>query len=101
MTGNSEAEFISHPNTRTLHRGDRDDGAECGQQSDTWATVDAENPLDAVLTYGTYPCSKCFHHAAGLGRVYLKKHSATVVRADLSEIVARLPWDVDDVTEVA
>jgi len=95
-SSSGEAEFISHPNTRTLHRGTRDDGAECGQQNDSWAVVDAKDPLDAVMYYGTPPCSKCFRHAAGLRRVILKTHRPVVIHADLSDIVNRLPWSLDE-----
>ena len=87
------SDFISHPNTRTLHRGDRENGPSCGQQSDSWATVDAENPLEAVLDYATPPCSKCFKHTGRLNAVYKDKHTATVVYADIDDVIRLLPWN--------
>lgn len=92
-TGSTER-FVQHPNTRTLHRGSREGGAECGQPSDSWAELEAENPLDAVLTYGGSACTKCFRRAAGLRRVDLKEHSSHRIHADLSDIVDRLPWSL-------
>lgn len=85
-------EFISHPNTRTLHRGTRDDGAACGQPGDTWVGVGADNPLEAVVAYGVRPCSKCFKRSYRLAIVYKKVHSATLITRDMAELTATLPW---------
>lgn len=93
--GRGDNQFISHPNTRTLHRGTREVGAECGQplQSGGWGRVDAENPVDAVLTYGTPPCTKCFKHTNRLNTLYLIEHSARVVRKSKQDVLDLLPWD--------
>lgn len=88
-----EYDLISHPNTRTLHYGNRDDGAKCGQPSDSWATVDAEHPLDAVVTYATPACCKCFPESLRLNTVYRIDHSALVVGIDREKVIRRLPWD--------
>jgi hypothetical protein len=87
-------EFISHPNTGTLHYGTRADGADCGAYADSWAVVDADNPLDAVVNYATPPCTRCFDHAHQLVPVYKKLHSAVVIRRDLDDLAARLPYEV-------
>jgi hypothetical protein len=93
-------QFVSHPNTRTLHRGTREDGAECGQYSeDGWATVDAEDPMDAVVNYATKPCSKCFttgYH--DLQRVYLKEHTAVLCEYETEEIIDPSRWEVQTET---
>jgi hypothetical protein len=93
-------QFISHPNTRTLHRGSRSDGAECGQPSDSWATVDAENPLDAVLNYGCPPCSKCFSRGYhDLSRIYYKEHTAVLCRYSVEEVIESSIWPIDADTD--
>lgn len=93
--GRGDNQFICHPNTRTLHRGTREVGAECGQplQSGGWGRVDAENPVDAVLTYGTPPCTKCFKHTNRLNTLYLIEHSARVVCKSKQDVLDLLPWD--------
>jgi len=91
----SEQNFISHPNTRTLHRGTREDGAACGQPSDSWAVVDAENPMGAVLHYATPPCSKCFTHGYhDLKRVYLSEHTAVACEYTTESVVNASSWEV-------
>jgi hypothetical protein len=89
-------EFVSNPNTGTLHRGTRDGGVQCGSSCKSWATVDAPNPLAAVVNHGTPPCSRCFDHTHRLNRVFVKLHTATVIRKDMDELTATLPWSVDD-----
>jgi len=91
----SNQNFISHPNTRTLHRGTRDGGAECGQPSDSWATLDAENQMHAVLKYATPPCRKCFTHGYhDLKRVYLNEHTAVACEYTTKEVIESSSWDV-------
>jgi hypothetical protein len=88
--------FISHPNTRTLHRGTREDGAECGQPgSEGWAEVGAENPMSAVLNYGTQPCFKCFRTGYhDLERVFLSEHTAVACRYEADEVIDSSRWSV-------
>jgi len=94
-------QFICHPNTRTLHRGTREDGAECGQpDSEGWAEVDAENPMDAVLNYGTQPCTKCFRTSYhDLKRVYFSEHTAVACEYETEEVVEESRWSVNSATE--
>lgn len=94
--GGAADAFICHPYTRTLHHGTREHGATCGTPGDEWVKVDAPNPLAAIINHGVQPCTRCFHHTSRLNRVYLKLHTATVVRNDLTEITATLPWSLDD-----
>ena len=90
------SDFVCHPNTRTLHRGTRDEGAACGQPSDSWAEVDAENQMAAVLNHATPPCSKCFTHGYhDLKRVYLKEHTAVACEYTTAEVVEASSWDVE------
>lgn len=96
----SESEFVSHPNTHTLHRGTREDGAECGTQSERgWAPIEAENPAEAVLRFATPTCTRCFKRSRLLDRLYLIEHSATVCQASVADVLERLPWDVPDERE--
>ena len=97
MTSDGSKQFVSHPNTRTLHYGTLQEGANCGQVTQVgWAEVDADNQLDAVLNYGTQPCSKCFTYAYhDLKRVYLKEHTAVKCHYSLEEAIESLPWSVD------
>jgi len=91
----SEQNYISHPNTRTLHRGTREDGAECGQPSDSWAKVDAVNQMHAVLKYATPPCSKCFTHGYhDLQRVYLKEHTAVACEYSTEDVIEASSWSI-------
>jgi hypothetical protein len=91
----SDQQFISHPNTRTLHRGTREDGAGCGQPAEAWAEVDAENQMDAVLNYGTPPCSKCFKHGYhDLQRVYLSEHTAVACEYTTENVIEASSWSV-------
>jgi len=94
-------QFVSHPNTRTLHRGTREDGAECGQpDSDGWAEVDAENPLDAVLNYGTQPCTKCFRtNYHDLKRVYFSEHTAVACEYETEEVIEESRWSLQPDTD--
>jgi len=87
------SDFISHPNTRTLHRGTRTDGPDCGQAGDSWAEVDAETPLEAVLDYATPPCTKCINHVGPLNALYKIDHSAFRIYQEKSEIISQLPWE--------
>lgn len=91
--------FISHPNTRTLHNGTREEGADCGSYADSWATIDAMNPLQAVVEYAVIPCTHCIDHTGQLNAVYQAEHTATVIHQDVDEIVARLPWELIEETE--
>jgi hypothetical protein len=86
--------FVSHPNTRTLHRGTRENGPECGQPGDSWVGVDATDPLEAVVRYATPPCTKCIDHSLRLSTLYQIEHSATVIRQDRADIIDRLPWEL-------
>jgi len=98
-TEDKKLQFISHPNTRTLHIGTRERGAECGQVSqEGWASVDATNQLDAVLNYATQPCRKCFTHGYhDLHRIYLKEHTSILVEKPLDELTKTLPWELSEV----
>jgi hypothetical protein len=91
--------YISHPNTSTLHKGDRESGAACGTQSESWATVEAKNPLDAVVTYATPPCTRCFRFTGRLATIYKHHHSATVVHQDIDNVVDGLPWSLQPGTD--
>lgn len=64
----------------TVHRGNRDDGAECGQHAPNgWATVDADSDEEAVMHYNLQPCTKCIDKSYTL-RLWRKDvYSATVV----------------------
>ena len=94
MSGDDTDQFISNPNTRTMHYGTRETGAECGSQADSWAELDAVNPLHAVEKYAAIPCTRCFNHVGRLNTVYTDRHSATVCYQDVSEVIERLPWSL-------
>jgi len=97
----STDQFISNPNTRTMHYGTRERGADCGTQADTFAELDAENPLHAVEKYAAKPCTRCFEHVCRLNSVYIDRHSATVFHGDISEVIGRLPWSLPPDTDQA
>lgn len=91
------SDYIAQPNTGRLHKGTREDGAECGQYTETpWSDVDAENPLEAVCIYAVNPCTKCFSRTIALHKVLLKLHSAHVIRKDLEEITKHLEWEIPE-----
>lgn len=75
-------EFICASNQYTVHRGNREDGAECGTtiRSSDWVVVKAENAEDAVMNYNLRPCIKCIddHYIYEAWRKDI--HSAMVTR---------------------
>ena len=64
----------------TVHHGNRDDGAKCGQYAPNgWATVGADSDEEAVMKYNLNPCTKCIDKSYTL-RLWRKDvHSATVM----------------------
>lgn len=71
--------FISSP-ARTVHRGTREEGADCGQTHDgEWGEVDAEDAEEAVMRYNLVPCSKCFDNSYRLNRWRVDVHGSTIV----------------------
>jgi len=73
--------FISSP-ARTVHRGTREDGAECGQtHGGEWGLVDAEDAEEAVMKYDLKPCSKCFSNSMRLNKWRMDVHSAFVIES--------------------
>jgi hypothetical protein len=87
--------FAVHPNTQRLHKGCRENGAECGTQSSSgWAEIEATNPLNAVVVYAVRPCTRCFNRSLTLSRIYKKLHTSLLIEKSTEEIAATLPWEL-------
>lgn len=85
-------------NGSLFHRGDREDGAECGQHAPSgWAQFEAANPAIAVLDYAYRPCTDCFgDHRRGLRGIYTARHgTSTLYRGRESDFAEWLPWEVE------
>lgn len=81
-TSATRTESFIMSSARTVHRGTREDGAECGQtHGSEWASVDAEDAEEAVMRYNLVPCSKCISNSSRLDRWRMDVHSAYVVRS--------------------
>lgn len=64
----------------TVHHGNRDNGAECGQHAPNgWATVGADSDEEAVMKYNLEPCSNCITDAHTLRLWRRDVYSATVI----------------------
>ena len=71
--------FVSS-SRRTVHRGTREDGADCGTQQDgEWGHVDAETEEEAVLRYNLVPCRRCIDRSMELERWRKDLYSSLVM----------------------
>lgn len=76
MTGE---EFISS-SERTVHRGNREDGAECGATVDNgWGIVRAGDEEEAVMKYNLSPCTNCIEEHSKLNLWRMDCYSSTVI----------------------
>jgi len=97
QAGLPDTRFISHPDTKTLHRGDPESGPRCGTVAEEWDGVEADDALEGVLQFGRSPCQQCFtagYHT--LNRVYLKEHTAVRTEVSLQAIVGPSQWSLDE-----
>lgn len=78
----SDLSFISS-DRRTVHRGTRDDGPECGtRQNSAWATVDADTEEEAVMKYDLVPCTRCIEDHYKLELWRKDAYDAVVVHSE-------------------
>lgn len=90
----TDTTYVTNANNRTMHKGDRENGPECGSQPQSLATLDAENPLHAVDKFAVVPCTRCFRYTGRLTAYYKDKHTATVVHQNTQDIIRSLPWEI-------